>query len=68
MAMDAGNLTPNPFPSGKGNRIVGSSLFPSGNGDQKNWDLNVRSAETLNVHSGAFAGADLGGIVPGGVL
>ena len=24
------NLTPNPFPRGKGNRIAGSSLFPSG--------------------------------------
>jgi hypothetical protein len=29
------NLTPNPFPSGKGNRIVGSNLFPSGNGNRE---------------------------------
>ena len=28
------NLTPNPFPSGKGNRIGGSNPFPSGKGDQ----------------------------------
>jgi hypothetical protein len=27
-----GNLTPNPFPSGKGNRIRESNLFPSGKG------------------------------------
>jgi hypothetical protein len=26
------NLTPTPFPSGKGNRIFGSSLFASGKG------------------------------------
>jgi hypothetical protein len=32
--LDAKNLTPNPFPSGKGNRIVGSNLFPSGNRDR----------------------------------
>jgi hypothetical protein len=29
LADDASNLTPNPFPSGKGNRNVG---FPSGKG------------------------------------
>jgi hypothetical protein len=28
------NPTPNPFPSGKGNRSVGSSLFSSGKGTQ----------------------------------
>jgi hypothetical protein len=28
------NLTPNPFPSGKGNQIVGSNPFPSGKGDR----------------------------------
>ena len=28
--MQPKNLTPNPFPSGKGNRIVGSNLFTSG--------------------------------------
>jgi len=31
MKRAAGNLTPNPFPSGKGNRSVGSNLFASGN-------------------------------------
>ena len=32
--VDAGNLTPNPFPSGKGNRIVGSNLFRNGKGNR----------------------------------
>jgi hypothetical protein len=34
VAGDVRNLTPNPFPSGKGDRIVGSNLFPSGKGDR----------------------------------
>ena len=32
--IDPNNLTPNPFPSGKGNRIIGSSLFLSGKGNR----------------------------------
>jgi hypothetical protein len=32
--LDPNNLTPNPFPSGKGNQIVGSNLFPSGKGNR----------------------------------
>jgi hypothetical protein len=28
------NLTPNPFPSGKGNRIFGGDLFASGKGNR----------------------------------
>jgi hypothetical protein len=32
--MRPNNLTPNPFPSGKGNRIVGSNRFPSGKGNR----------------------------------
>src|SRR5579863_6101703 len=34
LLMNPNNLTPNPFPSGKGDRIVGGNLFPSGKGDK----------------------------------
>jgi hypothetical protein len=32
--VDAKNLTPNPFPSGKGNRNVWSNLFRRGKGNR----------------------------------
>jgi hypothetical protein len=32
MVVEIKNLTPNPFPRGKGNQIVGSNPFPSGKG------------------------------------
>jgi hypothetical protein len=42
------NLTPNPFPRGKGNRIVESSLFARGKGDRivgKGWMLARATSE-----------------------
>jgi hypothetical protein len=34
VVVDVKNLTPNPFPSGKGNRMRESNLFPSGKGNR----------------------------------
>ena len=51
-ANDPNNLTPNPFPSGKGNWIVGSNLFSSGKGDRiggSNPFLNGKGGELLGV-------------------
>jgi hypothetical protein len=35
VVLSAENLTPNPFPSGKGNQIGECNLFPSGKGNKK---------------------------------
>jgi hypothetical protein len=40
------NLTPNPFPRGKGNQIVGSNLFPRGKGNRIFWPLSHPEPES----------------------
>jgi len=52
VANDPKNLTPNPFPSGKGNRIIGGSLSPSGKGTGS---LNRRQA-VMVVGGGSIGG------------
>jgi hypothetical protein len=45
--MASDNLTPNPFPSGKGDRIWESNLLPSGKEDQIAEDAELAEYEAV---------------------